>query len=73
MSDRNQAFLPEEEDTTGFADVALSGYALLRLSPRRLAAIARHLSAPVLRLHKLRNTRTQMWRDALCRRDCHEC
>ena len=73
MTDHKDILAQEENDLTEFADLALSGYALLRLSPRSWRAIARRLTGPVSRLHKLRNTRTRIWRQAIGRLDCHEC
>ena len=48
------------------AEVTLSAYGLLRLSPTRWRSVLRRLAGPAIRLHGLRNVRTRMWREALC-------
>jgi hypothetical protein len=55
------------------AELTLSGYALLRLSPTRWRSLWRRIAGPAFRLHELRNVRTRMWREALCDLDrpCH--
>ena len=73
MSDHNNILPREEEDFTGIADLALSAYALLRLSPRSWRSIARRVTGPASRIHGLRNTRTRIWRHAIDSLDCHKC
>ena len=70
MANRKQCFSQEEQNLTEFADVALAGYALLRLSPSGWRSVARQLTAPITRLHELRNARTRVWRRAVGQMDC---
>ena len=70
MTQHNRSLPNEDQKAARLADLALSGYALLRLSPSNWRSVAGKLLAPASRLHAFRNTRTRMWRRAIRGLDC---
>lgn len=52
------------------ARIVLSAYESLRFGGRPLIRALQYLFLPAVRLHRVRNTRTRMWREAICVNDC---
>ena len=54
------------------AGIVLSGYRALRLGTSGWNRVLGELVLPAVRLHRFRNTRTRVWREALCVTDCKQ-